>query len=205
MLDALHPKMIAGIDISELALDLAREHAGGATLVRADINEPLAFADRTFDVVTIFNVLYHGWVQSEAAVLAEAARVLRPGGLLLFTEPAFDFLRRRMDEEVMTRRRYRQRDFDPWLEAAGFETLFRSYFTGFGVPILIGAQLLGKSGEAGESPEHAVDMRPLSEGVNRLMERVANIEATAILHGLKIPIGTTLLRVARRCDSNRLP
>lgn len=198
MLDALRPQLVAGVDVSPIALELARLHAPAAMLVQADLNDRLPFDDAAFDVVTIFNVLYHGWVKSEAAVLAEAARVLRSGGLLLFTEPAFDALRREMDEEVMTRRRYRNADFDPWLRAAGFETLFSSYFTSFGVPILLASKLFKRGKQTPQPAEHAIDMRPIPAPVNAAFEALARVEAGALARGLRLPAGTTLVRVARR-------
>jgi SAM-dependent methyltransferase len=198
MLASLSPKLVAGIDISPIALSLARAYAPSAVLVRADINETLPFADASFDVATILNVLYHGWVRSEADVLAEVARILRPGGLLLLTEPAFDALMREMDEAVMTRRRYRDADFDPWLRAAGFGTLFSSYFTAFGVPILLGAKFLKRLHRKTAAPQTALDMRPLPGLVNETLAIIAKIEGWALTKRVRMPFGTTLVRVARR-------
>ncbi|MEI6197495.1 MAG: class I SAM-dependent methyltransferase, partial [Verrucomicrobiota bacterium] len=47
----------------------------------------LPFADASFDLVTSFDVLYHRAVPSEATALAEARRVLRPGGGRLMRLP----------------------------------------------------------------------------------------------------------------------
>lgn len=198
MLDSLKPSLVTGIDMSPIALDLARKHAPTANLVRADINEPLPFAEGSFDVVTIFNVLYHGWVREEASILAEAARVLRPSGLLLITEPAFNALMREMDDAVMTRRRYRVADFDPWFSAAGLETLFSSYFTSFGYPILLASKVLKRANRNVPGQQTALDLRPIPGFLNAALAAVATVEARALASGLRLPFGTTLVRVARR-------
>lgn len=200
MLDSLHPGRIVGVDLSPIALSLAKENAPSATLVTADINERLPFEDASFDVVTIFNVLYHQWVQSEAAVFAEVARVLRPGGLLLFTEPAFDMLRRELDDAVMTRRRYHGADFDGWLEAAQLETLFSSYFTSFGMLILLAAKFINRAKKPWQSHDAAdgIDMRPIPGVLNEALMFVARTEAWCIGLGLRMPFGTTLVRLARK-------
>jgi SAM-dependent methyltransferase len=198
MLDSLEPKVVAGVDASPIALSLARTYAPSAVLELADINDGLPFANESFDVVTIFNVLYHGWVRSEADALAEVARVLRPGGLLLLTEPAFGALTREMDEAVMTRRRYRNADFDPWLRSAGFESLFASYFTSFGVPILLAEKFVKRMRRGARESAPELDMRPLPDIVNQLLMTAAKIEGWALTNGMRMPFGTTLVRVARR-------
>jgi SAM-dependent methyltransferase len=193
MLAAWRPELAVGIDLSPLALTLARQGRPQARLIRADINHDLPFADATFGLVTIFNVLYHDWVASDLGVLREAARVLRPGGLLLVTEPAFPLLRRELDVAVMTRRRYRGGQFDALLRQAGFTVLFGSYVTSFGLPLLLAARLLRRRC----SKRPPADMRPLSAPVNTLLLAAAAAEARAIAAGLAMPFGTTLVRVCR--------
>jgi SAM-dependent methyltransferase len=201
MLDPLRPSLVVGVDLSPIALSLAERYAPAATLVSADINERLPFADASFDVVTIFNVLYHQWVESEASVFAEVARVLRHGGLLLFTEPAFNVLTRELDVAVMTRRRYRITDFDPWLDAAAFDTLFSSYFTGFGFPILLAAKYARTSNHETSDAGTALDMRPIPAVLNETLAYIAAVEARALSRGLRMPFGTTLVRLARRREN----
>jgi SAM-dependent methyltransferase len=75
-----------GVDPSAVMLGAARTRAGaaGVALVRAT-GERLPFGDGTFAGCRIERVLMH--VEGPAAVLAEAMRCLRPGGLLTVFEP----------------------------------------------------------------------------------------------------------------------
>jgi 2-polyprenyl-6-hydroxyphenyl methylase/3-demethylubiquinone-9 3-methyltransferase len=74
-----------GIDPSEVAVQAARAHAEGMGLAidyLVGAGEQLPFDDATFDLVTCCDVLEH--VRDPDQVIAETARVLRPGGLYLF-------------------------------------------------------------------------------------------------------------------------
>lgn len=75
---------VVGIDASESALDVARERFGDRTSFRrADLTDPLEFDDEAFDVVLSHLVLDH--VEDWRPVFEEFARVLSPGGVLVFT------------------------------------------------------------------------------------------------------------------------
>jgi len=76
---------VTGIDPSPGSIATAREHAAESDLeidYAVGAGEELPFADASFDVVSCCDVLEH--VDDVAAVLAEAARVLRPGGLFFY-------------------------------------------------------------------------------------------------------------------------
>src|ERR1017187_672725 len=77
--EMLMADITVGLDVSSIAHAEARKKFPYAYLVRADLSHTLPFADGEFDVVTIFNVLYHDWIASEAVVVAEIGRVMRPG------------------------------------------------------------------------------------------------------------------------------
>jgi SAM-dependent methyltransferase len=198
MMESIEPVVVAGLDLSPIALSLARQFSPSAVLVLADVNDRLPFDDASFDVVTIFNVLYHQWVHNEGLVLAEVGRILRPGGLLLVTEPAFGALAREMDEAAMTRRRYRAKDFETWFATSGFTMDFTSYFTAFGVPILLAEKLLKRVKRAPQKEDAALDMRPLSNFVNGALLLIAMIEAKFLAAGGRMPFGTTLVCVGTK-------
>jgi SAM-dependent methyltransferase len=72
-----------GIDGSPDAVAAAAER--GRNVILADIREPLAFADASFDAIVLKDVLEH--IQEPAALLAEVRRVLRPGGSVFASSP----------------------------------------------------------------------------------------------------------------------
>jgi SAM-dependent methyltransferase len=72
---------VTGLDASSALLEHARRRVPGAPLVQGELEE-LPLADGSFDVVTGFNSFQYA--ARPAAALAEAARVLAPGGCLLY-------------------------------------------------------------------------------------------------------------------------
>lgn len=198
--DAFAAGLIVGLDVSPIALAIARLKKPHARLVSADLNNALPFGDASFDVVSVFNVLYHDWVKSEAAVIAEVSRVLRPGGVFLITEPAFAILAREMDIAAMGRRRYRIADIVELCERAGLRVVQTSYFTSFGFPLLLAAKLMRRLKPATQRrpAKLSADMKPINPIVNNLLLRLSILEARAIAARLPVPFGTTLLCLAHK-------
>lgn len=74
----------AGIDFSEVAVERAQQK--GLNAIVSDIDgDGLKFPDNSFDVVWAGDVLEH--VFDPIGMLAEVARVLKPGGSILLTSP----------------------------------------------------------------------------------------------------------------------
>lgn len=84
---SLGARRAAGCDVSEEQLRHAREHAqeegADVEFVGSPATDLSAFADRSFDVV--FSAYALGFVADVGRAFAEAARVLRPDGLLAFS------------------------------------------------------------------------------------------------------------------------
>jgi SAM-dependent methyltransferase len=76
----------AGIDPDAAALGKARIAAPAAD-VRLGPAQALPFADGAFEAAIFLNSLHHVPVASMAAALAEAARVVGPGGTVIVVEP----------------------------------------------------------------------------------------------------------------------
>jgi SAM-dependent methyltransferase len=73
-----------GLDGSETGLAHSRralEEAGLAAVLRLGLMTALPYADRSFDYVLAFNVIYHGDETVVRRTVAEIQRLLHPGGL----------------------------------------------------------------------------------------------------------------------------
>jgi len=78
-----------GVDVDADAVAQAGKRFGAANVAfaRGDATS-LPFEDASFDLVTCFEVIEH--VGEQRAVIAELARVLRPGGMMLISSPNRD-------------------------------------------------------------------------------------------------------------------
>lgn len=83
LLDYYPATAITGINISERQLEEARERVPGASFLRMDATE-LQFPDATFGNVMCVEAAFH--FDTRRKFLAEALRVLQPGGTLALTD-----------------------------------------------------------------------------------------------------------------------
>ncbi len=110
-------------------------------VVRAGLPQ-LPFRDGAFDVVVSLDVFEH--VQDDLAAMAEVRRVLRPGGRLIATVPALQWLWSEHDEALHHHRRYHLRQFRQGLEAAGFSVRRLSYYNTLLLPPIAATRMWGR-------------------------------------------------------------
>jgi 2-polyprenyl-3-methyl-5-hydroxy-6-metoxy-1,4-benzoquinol methylase len=86
---------LVAVDASAAMVELARTRLGArAQVVRADLNEPLPFANSEFDLIVCALVIHH--IDDREACLREFFRTLRPGGRVVLStqHPTTDWLRK---------------------------------------------------------------------------------------------------------------
>jgi 2-polyprenyl-6-hydroxyphenyl methylase/3-demethylubiquinone-9 3-methyltransferase len=119
---------VIGIDPEMAALSEATEHVTASFAVA--VGERLPLIKASFDSVVCSEVLEH--VDNPGAVLAEASRVLRPGGVLVFSLPNRTLLSRLVLVEFAQRNRFTRvlpqdlHDWDRFICSRDLRNLARS-------------------------------------------------------------------------------
>jgi len=116
---------IRGIDISDETIRYCAMR-GIDRIVKADAMK-LPFAEASYDVVLALDAFEH--FDDDRAAMRETWRVLRPGGVLIATVPAFMSLWSPHDDAYHHKRRYRRAQFRERLQQAGFAVERVSYST----------------------------------------------------------------------------
>jgi ArsR family transcriptional regulator len=151
MLEVLGPRAVhaLGIDQSREMLAVARvnlERAGlDNGIVRLGDMYQLPLADAGFDAVVIHQVLHYA--DRPAAAIAEAARVLRSGGVLVlvdFAPHALEFLR---EEQAHRRLGFSDAEIADWCGAAGLEPGPPRHLPGDPLTVTIWTAYRGPAGE----------------------------------------------------------
>jgi len=193
-----------GLDRSALALGLARERGAGLPVVRGRAQDlARVFAPSSFSLVTLFNVLYHEWVDDEARVLSAAHRVLRPGGRLLLTEPAFSWLRRRHDAIDLGARRFTRARLEQLVRDAGFDVEVSSYFNAVGLGPASAVALLDRLRGAPVDDEETGEIAVPARAINRLLLALCSVERAWIERFGRLPCGVGLILLARAREAQR--
>jgi SAM-dependent methyltransferase len=85
MLRWCSPNNLTGVDIDEKCIRICRDAMPYARFVKSDIEPPLPFEAATFDIVYAYSVFSHLAQDASYRFLFEFARVLKAGGLAVFT------------------------------------------------------------------------------------------------------------------------
>ena len=183
-----------GVEISPDGIRLARTR-GRAPLVQGSVSS-LPFADESFDAVVSIDVLCHAGVDERQAI-AEAARVLKPGGRLLVQVPAFDWLRGEHDTAVWTKRRYRRGEIARLLRAAGLFSRRSAYRNALLFPVAVIARLARRGRRSREGARS--DVRPVPTPINALLSAVLAFERRI---PVALPFGLSVFVVGEKVRSS---
>lgn len=190
---------VFGLDYNPRPLPVAQQR--GLPVMQGSGNE-LPFSTNTFDLVALLDTVEH--IPDELGVLYECTRVLKPGGKLIVTVPAFMWLWSQNDTLNAHQRRYTAPELASKLGQHGFQVLHKSYNNFFAFPLAAGLIMLrrGRAEPKLASPHfdddaYQVEMEAAPPLVNSVLTAVGNVEA-ALIQRLALPIGTSIICLARK-------
>jgi SAM-dependent methyltransferase len=187
-----------GTDFSEEALRFCQAR-GHRMLCKADATE-LPFPDRSFDIITALDVIEH--VDSDHDALMELRRVMRPGGLLIISVPAYPLLWSYWDDILGHRRRYTVRTLRRAVGRADLRVLKLSYSNALILlPTILVRLFKGlltrASAMRGKGKDPETDFMPVPGWLNAMLIAYYRWEAR-LLRRNHLPFGLSVVCVAQR-------
>ena len=182
---------VTGVELSAASAQLARERGCGEVIEGSVLEMP--FEDAGFELAVSLDVVEH--LEDDFAALRELRRVVAPGGVLLVTVPAYQWLWSGHDIINHHHRRYTRRSLQRVAEQAGWRQQRTTYFNSLLLPVAILLRVLDRIGT--RTTESSLDLWVPPEPLNRLLERPLALEAATIARGGRIPAGLSLLSVFR--------
>jgi SAM-dependent methyltransferase len=184
-----HVRFVAA-DALLSGLAFARARLPAVSFLQVDLRH-LPY-DREFDLIGSFDVLEH--LDDDEQALQEMYRATAPGGGLVVTVPQHRFLWSALDQYSRHRRRYTRRDLVEKIERVGYSVQRATSFMTLTLPVQILSRLRLQDITA-LNPGAEMTVNPV---VNSVLGAVCRVERAAIMSGLSLPVGGSLLVIAKR-------
>jgi SAM-dependent methyltransferase len=182
-----------GVDFNDQAVQYCRDNGLDGKVEIGDVHDLSAHAG-TVDLVTLLDVLYHQAIKDDVAVLKQVHSALKPGGHVLITDSAFEFLRSSHDVAVQTRERYTRGKLRGRLQEAGFDVQYAGYFFLTTFPLVLAVRIWKKMLPPGEVES---DVGPVPAPINAVLLALLKIEA-ALAAAVPLPLGSSVVMLAKK-------
>jgi len=184
---------VVGIDIESIALRFCLKR-GIKNLACASVAN-LPFKSNSFDVVGVFDVLYHKEVKNDVAAMKELFRVLNPKGILILTDSADMKLWSRHDAAAHARERYTIPKMSSRLCSAGFKIEKTTYFNTLLYPVIM---IVRKIDNALNKKSHVKsNIKKTNVLLNKILYFIFVLESY-LINFFNLPFGVSILVIARK-------
>ena len=187
---------LTGAEAYLSGLRFARQRLPGVEFIQLDAAR-MPFGER-YDAVGIFDVLEH--IEADEVALRNFHRVLKTGGYLFVTVPQHPSLWSANDDAACHKRRYTRRELEEKLRRTGFASMFLGSF----VSTLIGPMWLSRKlkrvRSASSSYDAVMEELDIPGPLNALLDLLMRVDEIAIRCGISLPVGGSLVAVARKLD-----
>lgn len=177
------------IDNSKQAIDACKRRGAKDARV-ADVMKTGVKAD-SLDAACAMDLIEH--LDDDKGFLEEMQRVLKTGGALVLTTPAFDFLWSVDDEMAHHKRRYTRKRLEKLAEDTGFKVNYISYRYFY---IFLPSLIIFKLQKMKKRQTNSLEMTPGK--MNNLLTRVMRRENRQIAKGRKYPFGVGIIAILKK-------
>jgi 2-polyprenyl-3-methyl-5-hydroxy-6-metoxy-1,4-benzoquinol methylase len=188
---------VVGLEMTAQAIALAHQHCaerGKVTLLEGRCPDDLALLGERFDLICLFDVLEH--IERDEDCLARLKSLLKPGGKLMLTVPAYPWMWGPHDVHVHHQRRYTRASLIACCGGAGLAVRWVSHFNTLLFPLAVlerfREKLTRRRGGATQTPAAAL---------NALLGAIFGWERH-LLARTRMPFGLSLLVLAQPNPAN---
>ncbi len=193
---------VTSIEFDSDCCDFVREKLN-IQVIQGSITD-LPFESSSFDLVCAFDVIEH--VENDQRAADELNRVLKIGGYLFTTVPAYQILWSEHDEINHHYRRYRKNQFNSlFIVSPKLKVIKSSYFNSFMfLPIFI-IRLLSKVFTNKPNKKNSVQQSDferykINKTINSLLYHFFFSERFILKNGLSFPFGVSILSIFRKTN-----
>jgi SAM-dependent methyltransferase len=177
---------VDALEIDDSARAIASERLGRA-VGSTPLPELSGVADASYDLIALLDVLEH--IEGDLAALSSIRAKLRPGGHVLLTVPANQWMWSAHDAVHHHHRRYNRSTLSKVVAAAGLRVQMVSHFNSLLFPLAAAVRIAGKI----TGREEADDAQPAAP-LNSLFKAVFGLERH-LVGRVPLPFGVSLVAV----------
>jgi SAM-dependent methyltransferase len=182
---------VEGLEFSPEAIAFTRTTLPDLPIIKDLFPSPLVPQNK-YAVLTMLDVLEH--IDDDRAALRAAYNALTPGGALVITVPAFQFLWTGHDALAHHKRRYRRSELREKIQKSGFELEFISYFNFFLFLPIVVVRLLSLVFHRKSTTS---DFSRTPSFLNSFFAAVFGAERFLLRHTV-LPFGVSIIAVAKK-------
>lgn len=176
-----------GTDTSPLAIEFCRKR--NLKEVYQCTLENFPHADLKFDLILMLDVIEH--IGDDRGILRQASRLLKPGGHILITVPAYQFLWSKHDDVNFHKRRYVKSGLRQVFEETGMKIQLLSYYNTILFPLALISRFAQKI--LPTQIDKTLEIPP--PFFNSLLTRTFSLERY-LIGQLSLPFGLSLVGIA---------
>ncbi len=181
---------VSAVEPDSSACRVASDRSG-IEVVQGNLPDELPFEEQSFDLIAALDVIEH--VERDCESVAALTQLLKPGGAMIVTVPAYQWLWSEHDEEHHHKRRYVRAEIARLMRSAQLDVIRCGYFNTLLFPLVT---LIRVSKKLFGFPRGADDDLP-GALVNTVLQRIMASER-ALMGLFPLPFGTSILCIGRR-------
>lgn len=186
-----------GLDMHSISVKYSKMKNPNANILHTDLENP-SLPDSQYDIITVIDVLYMTSMKDVACGLETIVSKLKPGGLLILHNPAFNWLYSEHDQAVHTIERSTKRSMVQLATKLGLKPLKVSYRNFLLFPFILIHRIPRILWRKENLADAKSDVVMPHRFLNTFLSLVMAFENSLARSGLNFPFGSSVCLAAQK-------